>query len=587
MNFNNSHSPKMTISSDELSFEKYVERVAQGIVKYESEESLVMSIEGEWGSGKTTFINFLVEHIKDIREDEKFKYEFIHFNPWLITNTEQIVKLFFKELQKVILSNSVGAKVKEFKEDFKSFVSFFTPDDISIGIDSTKIKYNIAKKLASESKTLEELKNDINKYLSELNIKIIIVIDDIDRLTDKETEHIFRLVKGVADFYNLIYILSYDKSIVSQSIEKFKSENGQRYLEKIINYPLTIPKAHEVTIKKMLKSEFDSILKNLKNDQISLNEWSTSYEWDRLFQVILKYIKTIRDKNQLINIVSFEYPIIHEDTNIWDFIALSVIKLKVYPLYEYIKNNPNDFVVKKKNISKTISEKFHSNEDLLAYLFPNSSVSDAAGLKKNKIAHIDYFETYFSFSVSSDKLAYKEYAEIKDKLFSEDFEGYKNNFQKYETKYNYFLNRLERETSINENAFFNTIKSYDFNKMYLEQIEVLTIKNKGLSDKYLKNIHTNNNLKLPLEIQLALFNRLENNISEDMKNIMKKIIQKELESIVFDDFLNKKYNVSIIENIPSDISLTELANQWNNADIKLTSFQEELLNRWKNDPEIE
>ncbi len=599
MKFNSRHNPLTKMSDDKLSFRVYAERVAKSILNYESKESLVISIEGEWGSGKTTFINFFKELIKNRTSNNNFMYEFIHFNPWLITNTEQVVKLFFEELQKVILSNSVDAKVKEFKKDFKRFTSYFVPDDISIGINSTKVKYNIAKLFKSETKTLEELKRDINSYLSQLSVKIIIVIDDIDRLTDAETEHIFRLVKGVADFDNLVYILSYDKAIVSQSLEKFKSENGQRYLEKIIHYPLTIPKAHKVTIKKMLLDEFKRILEGLQY----ANNTISSTDWDKLFDVLLKYIKTVRDKNQLVNIVSFEYPIIYEDTNILDFIVLSVIKLKVYPLYEYIKSNPeNLFDFKEEENSKLYKfdpnykkkvqqiknnnlERFHIYTDLLEYLFSDSSKFYRDNTN-NRIANINYFENYFSFSVSSDKLANKEYIEIKDKLFSDDFEAYKKSFSKYKEKYSYFLDRLQAQSYRNKNAFINTAKSFSFNENYLEQMKVLMTINQGLSYKeeinqYFEAIYSNN-VDLPLNIQIEVFQRFKDIISKRAHINIKKIVRLKLETIDFKDFVETRYDVPIIEQFYLfDASLIKLSYQWDETNISVTKYQKDLLNYWK------
>ena len=81
----------------------------------------------------------------------------------------------------------------------------------------------------------------MTNYLKDLESKILIVVDDIDRLTDSETEIFFRLIKGIADFDNLIYLLLFDKVIVSNSLKTFKNEDGEKYLDKIIQYSISIP----------------------------------------------------------------------------------------------------------------------------------------------------------------------------------------------------------------------------------------------------------------------------------------------------------------------------------------------------------
>jgi len=70
------------------------------------------------------------------------------------------------------------------------------------------------------SKTIIELKSEIIKYLSKRNKKIIIIIDDIDRLNEREIKEIFRLVRVNADFPNTIYVLAFDRKIVEANLNE-------------------------------------------------------------------------------------------------------------------------------------------------------------------------------------------------------------------------------------------------------------------------------------------------------------------------------------------------------------------------------
>ncbi|MCX6052156.1 MAG: P-loop NTPase fold protein [Campylobacterales bacterium] len=476
----NNDLPKKSKEEDSLNFAPYASRVAKGILNYSQDETFILSIEGEWGSGKTTLINFIKNEIKG--SEKKDKYRIIHFNPWLITDINQVVKLFFDELMKIILSVTTKAKKDEFKKDVKKFIAAIAPDSVSIGItDAIKAKYNIAKRFQDEDKdNLEKIKERINEYLKGLEKKIVIIIDDIDRLTDKETEFIFRLTKGIADFDNLIYILLYDKGVVSKSLEKFKSEKGQKYLEKIVQYPLTIPKPHKTTIKRLLFKELDEILEKLETEKVKYI--FNKETWSQVHLVIDKYIKTVRDINQIVNIVSFEYPIIAEDVNFTDFFIISLIKLKNHTLHELIQDKPSDFFIGNYRTSeviekekKRIIENFNENlkdffefKDLLEIIFPIYSKYDFGrkGSHTTKyISNINYFENYFSFSTSDDKMSMKEYYIIREKLLSLDFEAFKEALQEVDKKQKsqYFLDMFyELKESIEkegiENAFYNTLK---------------------------------------------------------------------------------------------------------------------------------
>ncbi|MCK5678967.1 MAG: AAA family ATPase, partial [Flavobacteriaceae bacterium] len=249
--------PKENIKDDKLNFAPFANRIAKGILNYTQQETLIFSIEGQWGSGKTTLINFIKRDI----EDETI---ILHFNPWLIVDIEVLVEQFLEELLKTIINNSWKVKaleevLPELKKTFKSYARMIVKviPDINVEGNIGFLKIDSKVKLSSladrfeenkEELTLHELKEKINGYLDKLgNKKIVIIVDDIDRLTDKETEFIFRLTKGIADFNNLIYILLYDKTIVSKSLQTFKQEDGEKYLEKIVQYSLSVPKPHNIT----------------------------------------------------------------------------------------------------------------------------------------------------------------------------------------------------------------------------------------------------------------------------------------------------------------------------------------------------
>ena len=95
-----------------------------------------------------------------------------------------------------------------------------------------KLGYKPKDALLKNDDSLEKIKSRINIYLKNLDKKIVIIVDDIDRLTDEETEFIFRLTKGIADFDNLIYILLYDKGIVAKSLQHLKKKMEKSILKK-------------------------------------------------------------------------------------------------------------------------------------------------------------------------------------------------------------------------------------------------------------------------------------------------------------------------------------------------------------------
>ena len=98
--------PIKDIDNDKLNFLPFAQKVAKGIKNYKQNETFIISIEGKWGSGKTSLMNLIENEIKD-------DVEIMHFNPWLLTDIRQVINLFFDELIKVLCYGSFKVKWNE------------------------------------------------------------------------------------------------------------------------------------------------------------------------------------------------------------------------------------------------------------------------------------------------------------------------------------------------------------------------------------------------------------------------------------------------------------------------------------------
>ena len=125
---------------------------------------------------------------------------------------------------------------------------------------------------------LDKAKEDLETILKESNQKIIVVIDDIDRLTNSQIRDIFHLAKQVGNFPNIVYILSMDREIVCRALKEIHNIDGHEYLEKIIQIPFEIPKISKNKVHKYLFNQLDKIINDTSNDTIIDNSY-----WGRVF----------------------------------------------------------------------------------------------------------------------------------------------------------------------------------------------------------------------------------------------------------------------------------------------------------------
>lgn len=625
--------PINNYDNDKLNFKPFTKKVATSILNYNQDETLIFSIEGRWGSGKTSLINLIENEIKN-------EVEILHFNPWLLTDINQVIKLFFDELIKILSYGSFKVKLNEdIKKDLKTLANILLPESMTIKVPFMNIGYKPKDILLSNSEeSLEKIKSKINGYLKDLDKKIVIIIDDIDRLTDNETEFIFRLTKGIADFDNLIYILLYDKTIVSKSLQTFKQENGEKYLEKIVQYSLSVPKPHKLTLHNLLFEKLDLIIIKLENDghEIFFDKDKWYYIVNKVFS---KYILTIRDINSIINVISFEYPTVVEDVNLSDFFLISLLKIKNNSLYDEIQNNPDKFFIdteimildeQKENTKKEFAKiiKNYSNyKEILNLLFPTLG-EDELGYEqkpinkdhKNKyLADPYYFENYFSFSMSDDKLSHKEFKEMEQYFLSSDFDKFKQEILKLDKnrKSSLFLEMFDMNSLDNldeqdklSNGFYNAVKissqleegKYDKNTRwtymppsfrYIWSSYKILRKIYNIDDFLLKFFTFIGEHVVPLIIKIDMYEIITKKISEqsheklnikdETKEQIFKHLKSKLEKLTLNDFLNDdKIETYIFSRYDKfDLTLDKIANELNNYIFQTSDNFFNVINKFK------
>ena len=156
----------------------------------------------------------------------------------------------------------------------------------------------------------------------EEKLKIIVSIDDIDRLSEEEIIAVFQLVKALADFPNIIYLLAFDYEVVIHALSKVQYGDGKAYLEKVIQVPFEIPAPSIASIHESLFSKLNRILGDIPGER-----WDKA-TWVELFQYGLKkYIRSIRDVIRYTNVFSLKYELLKDEVNPVDLLGLTCLQV--------------------------------------------------------------------------------------------------------------------------------------------------------------------------------------------------------------------------------------------------------------------
>lgn len=431
-------------NEDELGRCEFAKSVGNAILNHESEDSLVIGLQGKWGYGKTSIINMALENIKEITKEGNLPI-IIQFNPWLFSNQNQLIKKFFEEFIIAIEDKNIVNKLK-------SYVNKITPAIIGLAAILDPERAQALLKTSeyidnsqSKEESLLSIKKDLDKLIKQKKRKILVIIDDIDRLSDFEIRQIFQLVKLIADFPQTIYLLSFDREVVVKALENVQKNSGEKYLEKVVQIPFEVPKINESDIERLLFTQIEKVI-DMNADNFNNRNWLNIY-----YNSLKYFFKNIRHINKYINLLKFEYGLIKEEVNVDDFLAITAVHVFFPDVYYGIRDNKDLFsglfncIVsgskrnQEQELAKERCEEIIHNVDgkspkglliLLMLIFPklksiygNTNLAHSYLLKWRKNMQIcspEYFDTYFMFSIPENEISKTEFNLILSKTENSD-----------------------------------------------------------------------------------------------------------------------------------------------------------------------
>lgn len=167
---------------------------------------------------KTSFINLFEKAF------ENQPVIVVNFTPWLLNPDTSITKAFY-----MLLANYLMGINRRIANLIKKYLDVL----------DAKLNYGISNILDKES--LNSLQDNISKSLKKLDERIVIIIDDIDRLSSEEILEVFRIIRGSANFSNVVFISCFDKKYVEEALHDSSEALKKTYIEKFFQLEFSLP----------------------------------------------------------------------------------------------------------------------------------------------------------------------------------------------------------------------------------------------------------------------------------------------------------------------------------------------------------
>jgi hypothetical protein len=419
--------PITRLDQDELGRIDFIKGLAKRIDEIKDIHSHVIGLYGSWGEGKSSVLEILKSIFRGTEEDPEkreqakqkmsSKYMVVEFDPWHFEDETVLLKNFYKQIENAVCYNFL---FRDFSKTLNKYVNTILGEN----------KYLKCFAKSSCEENLEELRSKLNEYIRRTEKKILIIIDDLDRLQKDELLSVLKLIRLNAKLDNTRFLVALDD-------DKVIKELGDRdYLGKIVQHPNRLPKIEAYYLNKYLKKGIKLLF---ETEKIGEEEYAV-FEAN----VPILHFNTLRDVKRYLNSVSFDIPQIKDEVNVNDFLLLEIIRFISHAVYDDIWSNRDLYIYSSEEAAnraqgnrsdKRKEDIFHKNiaehnkdilsiekdrlSKILEYLFPvvayanNRAMSYLLAkrvewMSQYKICHYDFFDKYFSLHVSPENISYSK-----------------------------------------------------------------------------------------------------------------------------------------------------------------------------------
>ena len=260
------------------------------------------------------------------------------------------------------------------------------------------------------------------EQLQELEVPILIVIDDMDRLQPDELTGLLKAIRLLGRFPNIHYLVAYDERTITDllcqsAIVGNDAIRAQAFLEKIVQLPLAIPSVPLVHLETLFNNELGAILNDNEAllSEIDRRRFVTAYE--ALMSRTMTQLRLIR--RYLAQVAAYLPLLGPSEIDVVDFLILTYMRQSFPRLFHELPMWKADLIsgtdynlgpdrnidwidrIKHIGVPPGLSE---AVRDVLVLLFPKMDVHSpmavsGRGPSGRQVSNRDYFDRYFAYSI--------------------------------------------------------------------------------------------------------------------------------------------------------------------------------------------
>lgn len=320
--------PITRVRNDKTKRSRVIVKLAEEIRASKFQSAYSIGITGEWGIGKTSFIEPLKN---ELNRDAII----VTFNPWLSLGRKSILQRF---------AETLASELSKYDYNLSSELDRYVNSLIKMEANSnTNLIESFSYIFLGENQEMSHEFSSIDQSLRKISKKIVVFIDDLDRLDAAEISETLKLIRKTANFGNTIYISCYDKIYLLQALQTLNKRNLNIALDKFFDLEIPISPINKVS----LVDRIDRLFLKQHTDVITEMDASQLREYLKEYSTFFQF----REVNKFLSALRLNFNIYGSRLFIQDFFFLEILKVKYPSVVQLIWRKKYEFIAENLSIA--------------------------------------------------------------------------------------------------------------------------------------------------------------------------------------------------------------------------------------------
>lgn len=368
------------IENDKLQRSGFASAAVAALQRVSTTAGFVLSIEGPWGSGKTSTLSMMEQLV---RREAHNGSVIVHFNPWLIGDRESLLRQFLNTIASAVEVTDHAGNAKKVAKELKNYAGVF---DFVKWVPGAEPWASLVKGVIESAgkaaggyaeqneRDIEGQKDRVEKALRKFKKKIFVFIDDIDRLFPLEVFEMVRIIKAVGELPNIGYIVAWDSEYVRRALKSAEVPRSSTYIDKIVQVRLPVPAISSNSRLKLLNDAIaslppEALARHFPNQQERLQSL--------YFHGLRDLLEQPRDVTRVINTLSVIEPGLRGEIVLADLLGLACLMVRAPRVYEQLRRDPRIFTRTADGYAAKKSDEQKAQHDALEGLYAKSTNPEA------------------------------------------------------------------------------------------------------------------------------------------------------------------------------------------------------------------